>query len=588
MLETIQNLPNSSGVYKYFDKNGRLLYVGKAKNLKNRVKSYFKFTPHLAPSPRLSHRITKMIEEANKLEYIVVDDENDALILENTLIKQLNPKYNILLRDDKTYPYIYIDLNQEFPRFDITRKVQKGSKIKYFGPYSSGARDILTSIYDLLPLVQKKSCAKGKKACLFYQMKKCLAPCEGKVSRDEYASVVKEGLNLIQNKEKIIQSLEKKMCTLSEELRFEEALELKNRVINIEKSQIKSSLDLANKTDIDIFAIKSDDSKTVILKMFIRDGKLISSDHKFLQTITDEVDELYTNLIVNHYRNGVLVKPDEILLLDDLEEIDSLESFVHKAISKKVKIHKAKIGIKKEILNMASNNCDELLKQKPSKNANIAREVKELFELEYIPNRIESFDNSHMMGQATVGAMVVYDDGFKKSEYREYHLESKDEYSQMREMLSRRALKFDENFAPNLWVIDGGKALFDLACEVVQSSGVFVDVIAIAKEKVDAKAIRANRSKGSARDVIHSKNREFRLEPTDKRLQFIQRQRDEAHATALKYHKRLKQKEDKQISLLSKKGIGEAKIKKLISYYGTFEAIENANEDEIKEVLSKR
>ncbi len=174
LLDKLKQLPNDAGVYQYFDKNGHLLYIGKAKVLKNRVKSYFKFTPKLLPADKLGARIYKMISEVKSLEWIVVPSEHDALILENSLIKQLKPKYNILLRDDKTYPYIVIDYGEDFPRLEITRKIHKGKNIKYFGPYSTGAKDMLDSIYEIVPLVQKKSCIKGKTACLFYQIKKCL------------------------------------------------------------------------------------------------------------------------------------------------------------------------------------------------------------------------------------------------------------------------------------------------------------------------------------------------------------------------------------------------------------------------------
>ncbi|MEA1915007.1 MAG: GIY-YIG nuclease family protein, partial [Campylobacterota bacterium] len=235
--QKLKKLPTLSGIYQYFDKDGRLLYVGKAKNLKNRVKSYFKFTPNLTAAAKLGPRIHKMVGEISDMNYIITPSENDALILENSLIKQLKPKYNILLRDDKTYPYIYVDAKEDFPRLEITRKILKGSHIKYYGPYSIGAKDMLDSIYDILPLVQKKSCVKGAKACLFYQIKKCLAPCEGKISKKEYAKIVDQALHLLNNKNKLITLLHNKMEDYSEQFRFEEALELRNRIKSIEKSQ---------------------------------------------------------------------------------------------------------------------------------------------------------------------------------------------------------------------------------------------------------------------------------------------------------------------------------------------------------------
>ena len=229
LLKQIQHLPRSAGVYHYFDENDKLLYVGKAKDLKSRVKSYFRFSPHFTPNPQLSARILKMLNEIHRMHYILVDNEHDALILENSLIKQLRPKYNILLRDDKTYPYIYIDKSEAFPRFEITRKILPAKEIQYFGPFSTGARDIINALYELLPLVQSKSCLSKGKACLYYQIKKCLAPCEGKITSQEYSAYVRAGIDYINNTKKLCDDLEARMHELAGELRFEEAGLLRDR-----------------------------------------------------------------------------------------------------------------------------------------------------------------------------------------------------------------------------------------------------------------------------------------------------------------------------------------------------------------------
>ena len=274
--EKLKLLPTNPGVYQYFDKNGNLLYIGKAKVLKNRVKSYFNFTPQLRPSHRLSPRIHKMISEVQTLEWIVVPNENDALILENSLIKQLKPKYNILLRDDKTFPYIYIDYGEDFPRLEITRKIFNNKKIKYFGPYSSGARDMLDSIYEIVPLVQKKACIKGKEACLFHQIKRCKAPCVGKINKEDYSLIVEQALEFIYNKNKLITKLKEKMLEYSEDFRFEDAMKLRDRIVTIEKSQLKTGLDFASNDDFDLFCVSNNSTRAVIVKMFIREGKLVS------------------------------------------------------------------------------------------------------------------------------------------------------------------------------------------------------------------------------------------------------------------------------------------------------------------------
>ncbi len=598
--EKLKQLPNDAGVYQYFDKDGKLLYIGKAKVLKNRVKSYFKFTPKLIPSDKLSPRIYKMISQTTWIEWIVVPNEHDALILENSLIKQLKPKYNILLRDDKTYPYIYIDYSELFPRLEITRRVYKNKNIKYFGPYSTGARDMLDSIYEIVPLVQKKSCIKGKEACLFHQIKRCHAPCEDKISTSEYSKIVDTAIDYIYNKSKLVSKLKEKMMEYSEDFRFEEAMKLRDRIQTIEKSQIRSGVDLATNENIDLFAIKSSNKKAVVVRMFIRDGKLVSSSYDFIkinfldEDLNIDLDEAYKRAIVNYYDNEIPLLPKELLTGIELEDKEDIEEFLYNQFSIKIKISNPKKDKKKNLIQIALNNCDELLRIDSSRNQNtIYEELKNLFSLQIIPSRIESYDNSHMMGQATVGAMVVWNDeinGFDKKDFRHYNLESKDEYSQMREMLLRRVDSFEKNPAPDLWVIDGGSTLLKLAYDIINSTGVNLDIIAIAKEKVDAKAHRA---KGAAKDIVHykDKNGEYRslkLETSDQRLQFVQRQRDEAHRFVINFHKKQKRKEDKQISLLQIKGIGEAKVKKLLLYFGEFEKIRNASTEELKEVINEK
>ena len=589
LLEKLKNLPQNPGIYQYFDKNGKLLYIGKAKILKNRVKSYFKFTPYLQPSSNLGPRIYKMISEVEDINYIIVDSEHDALILENSLIKQLKPKYNILLRDDKTYPYIYLDTKEDFPRLEITRKVLKYKTIKYFGPFSTGARDLLDSIYEIVPLVQKKSCIKGHEACMFYQIKKCKAPCEGKISKIQYQELINEALDLLNNKSKVIEKLQSKMEELSEQFRFEEAMVLRDRIQTISRSQVKSNLDFAKDEDLDLFAVELSQDKAVVIKMFIRGGKLISTTHNYVNTTEiTTADEIYETAILNYYNTDLPSIPSTILVSDEInhEVIEELSSFISDKFAKKISLNYPKIGLKKQLVNVAKNNCVELLKiNKTDTKNNIYTQLKDLFNLYKIPTRFECFDNSQMMGQAKVGAMIVWDEEkFFKEDYRLYNLETFDEYSQMKEMLTRRVQSFEQNPPPDLWVIDGGQALLNLAYDIVNSYGANLDIIAIAKEKIDAKAHRA---KGSAKDIIYTKDGILKLEPSDKRLQFCQRLRDEAHRSAITFHKKQKRKEDKQISLLDIHGIGEAKVKKLLNFFGTFEEIQNASIDQLESIVSK-
>ncbi len=587
MIETIRSLPQSAGIYQYLSTKGEVLYVGKAKNLSKRVKSYFNLTPVLVPKTTLSLRIQKMLGEAVSLHYIVVDKEHDALILENSLIKQLSPKYNVLLRDDKTYPYIYIDLGDKYPRFDITRKILKGKNIRYFGPFSTGARDILDSLYELLPLVQKKSCLKGKKACLYYQMHQCLAPCEFEINTASYRSLVDIAISWIQNKKLLTPKLTEKMELYSEELRFEEAISLRDRLERIEKSVVTTPLDLARQVDFDIFAIALSPTRGCIVRLFIREGKITSSSHDFFAATPDfSLDEGYERALVGFYgtQKPPIIAP--ILIANSFEEIDWVSDHLSELFEKKAILEVPKIGIKKQLTDLALANAHELLKTHKPTHEPLMESLQEFFTLTKLPHRIEVFDNSHFAGVAIVGAMIVYNEGeFDKKSYRLYHLDKRDEYGQMREMLMRRLQGFCDNPPPDLWVLDGGATLRSLALELLNSHGITLDVVAISKEKIDAKAHRA---KGSARDILHGEDGIFRLEPSDKRLQFLQLLRDEAHRSAITFHKKTKLKRDQETQLLSLKGISKPKITKLLEYYGTFEAIKNSSLETLIELIGAK
>ena len=583
---TIQNLPNQAGVYQYFDKDDKLLYVGKAKNLKNRVKSYWRFTPKLHPNPKQGLRILKMLEQAVRLEYIVVDSEADALILENSLIKQLNPKYNILLRDDKTYPYIYIDESQDFPRFELTRKVVQGKKITYYGPFPNGGKVLLDTLYELFPLVQKKSCLREKKACLFYQINKCLAPCEGKVTKEEYQKIVLQVKSAIVKRSTLIEQLTQKMMEFAMSERYEEAGAIRDNIKTLETLTINSNIDLAKDEDLDIFAIVNGETRGVIVKLFIRSGKVISSSvSTFRNSKFYDENEAYKQALLEFYTKDIPQISKNILVAHAFEDQKKIATILSERFAKKVQILHPKRGSKAKLTTLAIENAKEVLKHDKPKEE-IEPKIAELFELDKTPYRVETFDNSHLMGVATVGAMVVWSDGrWSKKDYRRYALEAKDEYGQMREMLTRRIESFEKNPPADLWILDGGETLRKLAVSLLKEAKVTLDVVAIAKEKLDAKAHRA---KGSAKDIIYTEHSVFELSPNDKRLQWVQRQRDEAHRFAITYHKNKKRKEDTQNSLLQKKGIGPATIKKLLNYFGTFEAIQNASYNEISVASSEK
>jgi len=584
--EKIRALPDEPGVYQYFDAQGRLLYIGKAKSLKKRVKSYFRFTP-FSPAPNLPPRIFKMISETVDMDFIRVESENDALILENSLIKQLKPKYNILLRDDKTYPYIYIDFNEPFPRPRITRKVIQGRRVKYFGPFPSAARDILDSIYETFPLVQKEGCLRSKKACLFHQIKKCLAPCEGRVSEEEYAAILDEAISHIHDKRKLISKLRARMEQYATQLRFEEAAQIRDRIKRIESIETASGIDLAKMENFDVYAIATAASHAVVVRMFMREGRVIASSSSKIRFDPQrgfDMDEAYKRTLLEFYTHETPLTSTKILVAHDFAEREDLEKLLSEKFGKKISILHPKRGQKVRLTELALLNAGELLQKAPQEP--MALRLKELLGLENAPYRIEVFDNSHISGSVPVGAMVVWEeDRFDKGSYRHYNLHAKDEYAQMRELLTRRCESFDKNPPPEMWLIDGGETLRELAREIAASFGVHIDVVAIAKEKIDAKAHRA---KGKAKDTIYAPHGALRLAPDDPRLLFLQRLRDEAHRFALSFHQKQRTRRAREIELLKVKGIKEAKAAKLLNYFGTFEAIRQADVEEIAKVLGKK
>ncbi|MGP1485979.1 MAG: excinuclease ABC subunit UvrC [Campylobacter sp.] len=589
LIDDIKTLPNEPGIYQYFDKFDKLLYVGKAKILKNRVRSYFSFTPTLAPSAKLSPRINKMISEAVRLEYIVTPSEADALILENSFIKQLKPKYNILLRDDKTYPYIYVNLDDDFPRFAITRKIVKGRNIKYFGPYFRGASEILEALHLNFKLVQSKSALKATGSYLPYQIGYSEAPLISKISKQEYAKVVQRAILALQNPQSMLENLNNLMMKYAQTQNYEQAAKIRDKINVIKDLEIKIEVDLAKLEDFEIFSIANQNDVICVVRFSVQNGRINGVNHNIINVkFKDESDfnEIYKQAILESFGAENPVISTKIYTNNEFDDARIVEEILASRHSKKFHIDTPKIGEKKRICEMAKKNA-EIFIQKHLKtgNSEFLQEIQSYFLLTHVPYAIEIFDNSHMFGEACVGAMVRFEGGeFKKDAYRHVHLQSKNDYDQMREMLVNRALRFDKLSAPELWVIDGGDALLNLAKEIIKSSGANVDVIAISKEKIDAKAHRA---KGGAKDKICTQIGVFTLDVNDKRLQFFQHLRDEAHRFAISFHKKTKQKLDIGSSMLSKAGISVGSISKLVKFFGDFNAILNADLEQIEKVTNK-
>lgn len=600
----LSHLPSHSGIYQYYDKNDILLYIGKAKDLKKRIKSYFSIDKgNIAPKANLSPRIHIMVSQIAKIHTLLTQSEQDALILENALIKSLKPKYNVLLRDDKTYPYIYIDSSAPYPRFDITRQVLKSKHISYFGPYSSGARELLESLYEILPLVQKASCIKGKKACLFYQINKCLAPCEKNVDRAHYQSLVDKGISYLKDSKALCKILESKMQSYSQNLRFEEAASLRDRIQKIKSIKSQSIIDLGA-GDYDVFAlankeldstdssIESSAQNFVLMILFIRDGRVISSDYKMIHKHITNLEQLFTQALLNYYKEPLPLPPKAIIIPHFVtENLAMLENIICERTKAHISILQPQIGKKKALLDLAYKNALEILQlQEKQDNAeqDILIALKELCGFSEVPYRIEVFDTSHHSGAHNVGGMVVWENGFLSNCYRRYALSGKDEYAQMDEMLTRRAQSFESSPPPDLWLLDGGKAQINIALKVLRSVGANVDVLAIAKQKLDSKAYRA---KGNARDILRTSELELNLSVSDKRLQFCQKLRDEVHRWAISYHRYQKRQSIKKVALMQDEALktySKAQVKRLLDYFGSFEHIKNADSSQIALALRQR
>ena len=535
-----------------------------------------------------------MISEAVHLEFITTNSEGDALILENSFIKQLHPKYNILLRDDKTYPYIYVDLNDKFPRFELTRKVVKGAKIRYFGPYFRGGKEILNLIYSNYQLAQKKSCLNGKKACIFYQIGRCKAPCEGKISSQDYAKIVSDAIMAIKNPQILIPKLSAKMQNLAMNENYEEAAKIRDEITLIRELNLNIEVDLARLEDFEVVAIVAQNSLIAAVRFSIKDGKISAGDVKISRMSGDfgdlaqsgEICDIYKQFLLNNFM-GEILDINKIYVYEKFTDIDEVAKILSQRHGKKIEIIVPKTGDKRNICDIAYQNGKiSIKKYKNVEKFDILREIKEYFKLENLPINIEGFDNSQLFGSAIVGAMVSYNEnGFNKNNYRHFHLQSPDDYGQMKHMLSERAKQFDKLSPPDLWVIDGGKALFDLANLIVQSSGANIDIIAIAKEKIDAKAHRA---KGGAKDKIYTKFGEFLLSQNDKKLQFIQKIRDEAHRFVITFHQNVRKKRDLQSSKLRNLGVSDGSIAKLISYFGTFDEIYKSDYETVAKITNTK
>jgi excinuclease ABC subunit C len=571
--EKLLHLPDKPGVYLMKDEPGRIIYVGKAINLKNRVRSYFQSSRNHSP------KVKSMVAKITSLEYIVTASEIEALILECNLIKKHHPKYNISLRDDKSYPYIKVTLKETFPRVYITRKVQKDGE-RYFGPYTNAG-----AVHDTLKLLRKlfpiRSCRKldSRRPCLEYHIKRCLAPCSGKVDVARYGSMIKAVCLFLEGRNAdVIKGLRQRMEKAAEMLEFEQAAECRDQLTAVEKITEKQNI-VTGAGDQDAVGLARSAMGTCVQVFFIRSGKMVGRDHFLLAGSEDEEDAEVVTAFVKQYYNQATFVPREVLLPVAVAEQGLLAEWLTTLKGGRVAVETPKRGTKKDIVSMASGNAAIVLEEQAtqikahsSQTEGAVADLGKYLGLAAVPERMECFDISHIQGAETVASMVVFEGGMaKKEDYRRYKLttvEGKpDDFKSMQEVVGRR-YREAKGLLPDLIIIDGGKGQLSAALEIIRGVGLLdVPVIGLAKE------FEHIFREGDSEPLI--------LPRHSQALYLIQRIRDEAHRFAVTYHRKLRSRRNLVSVLDHIAGIGEKRRKALWESFGNLSKIKAASVEEL-------
>lgn len=597
----IKNLPDKPGVYLMKNSLGEVIYVGKAKVLKNRVKSYFQ------KSKNHSEKVKVMVKNIAEFEYIVTDSEMEALILECNLIKKYSPKYNILLKDDKFYPFIKITVNDDYPRVFVTRRFAKDGG-KYFGPYTNGSAvyETLDLIYKIFPLRNCKLVIKenGEKVrpCLNYHIKKCLGPCGGHISKEEYGKMINDIIDILSGKETYItKMLKSDMEKAAEELEFEKAASLRDKILSINAIAEKQKIFKTMEGDEDFINIEQDEKDSCIQVFFSRDGKVIGREHFIFENTANEgIGEIIEDFIGSFY--GGTAKIPKTIYVPQIDNFDLMEEYLTIKRGSKVWIKVPQKGQKKEMLEMVKNNARitlEKFKDKYLKDKEINRisllELQDLLELEECPQRIEAYDISNIQGVDSVGTMIVFEEGrAKNSDYRKFKIKTvkgANDYDSMREILTRRfnhgldeikaiqqrdlklsAGKFST--FPDLIMMDGGKGQVNVALEVLQSLNIDIPVCGLVKD-----------DKHQTRGIIYNNN-ELIINKGSNLMQLIRRIQDEVHRFAITYHRSLRDKRTLHSVLDDIPYVGEKRRRALLMKFGSVDNIKKASMQELLETQS--
>lgn len=599
--EELKKLPRKPGVYIMRDDKDVILYVGKAINLHNRVRSYFRENIGRGPA------IDQMVSLIARFEYIVTDSELEALVLENNLIKENSPKYNTLLKDDKTYPYIKVTVGEDYPRILFSRTMKK-DKSRYFGPYTSAAA-VKDTIELLNKLYQLRTCNRVlprdtglERPCLNYHIKQCLAPCQGYVSKEEYRQQVAGALEFLNgNYSPILKDLEEKMNKAAEALEFEEAARYRDLLSSVRQVSQKQKITEGVGEDKDILALYQDETEAVVQVFFVRDGKLIGREHYYMTHVPENNKPAILQDFVKQFYAGTPFIPRELMLQYEIEDAELIEKWLSERKGSRVYLKVPKIGSKEKLVELAAQNAKlvlsqdrEKLKREEGRTIGAVKEISDLLQLPLGGTaRMEAYDISNINGFENVGSMVVYEKGKpKRSDYRKFKIKSvsgPDDYACMREVLTRRfrhgmeeskeleEQEMDQEYGsftkfPDLILMDGGRGQVNIALSVLEELGIDIPVCGMVKDD-------NHRTRG-----LYYHNIELPIDTRSEGFKLITRIQDEAHRFAIEYHRSLRSKTQVKSVLDDIPGVGPARRKALMRHFKSLQEIRQATVEELMEI----
>ncbi len=594
--EELKKLPDSPGVYIMHDAADAIIYVGKAINLNRRVHSYFR------ESTKKTAKIQKMVSLIDHFEYILTDSELEALVLENNLIKEHRPKYNTLLKDDKTYPYIKVTLGESYPRVLFSRTMNK-DKSRYFGPFTS-AGAVKDTIELLTKLYRIRTCSRripsDERPCLNHHMHQCDAPCAGLISREAYNENVKKALDFLGgNYDPILKELEKNMQAASDAMDFEAAIRWRDLLASVKSVAQKQKITDFGGEDKDVIALARDERAMVVQVFFVRDGKLIGREHYYMKNAEDESNEEALSSFVKQYYAGTPYLPRTVLLSHEIEDVPLMEKWLSERKGSRVYFAVPRIGQKERLVELALRNANlvlsqdqERIRREQERTIGAVRQIEELIGLEGI-HRMEAYDISNTSGYESVGSMVVFEDGKPhRSDYRKFRIKSVEgpnDYASMKEVLTRRfthgleekkqrsAKDSDTAYGsftrfPDLLLMDGGRGQVNICLEVLDELGLSIPVCGMVKDD-------HHRTRG-----LYFNNVELPIDTHSEGFKLVTRIQDEAHRFAIEYHRSLRGKTSVRSVLDEIKGVGPARRKALMRHFDSLEAIRLASQEELAEI----